>query len=265
MIAVVATLALPAFRPARAAYPNAVRFTVAPPLNIDAAGATPPAVSPDGHRFAFVAARGGVRQLWVRSVDALETQPLPGTEGAESLFWSPDNRTVAFEAEGKLKATDAESGLVRTLCDLPESLSGGSWSPGGDAIVFATPIHGLFSVSSGGGSPRLMPNPDAASTEARLFPTILPDGRYFIYLNSPSHVAWVGSLDGKEPPVRLLGGCVETLIFPPRASRDPCSSGCYISHWCAPMPPALSLNDETWHKANPPAIQRRARSQRALR
>jgi len=98
-----------------------------------------------------------------RSLDAIEAQPLPGTEGAESPFWSPDNQTVAFRAESKLKVTNADSGLVRTVCDLPDTLAGGSWSPGGDAIVFATPMHGLFLVPASGGSRRpfriLMPRP----------------------------------------------------------------------------------------------------------
>jgi hypothetical protein len=35
--------------------------------------------------------------LWVRSLDALDARPLPGSEGAiAGPFWSPDSRFLAF-------------------------------------------------------------------------------------------------------------------------------------------------------------------------
>src|SRR6478735_8155178 len=47
-------------------------------------------VSPDGRTLAYSAMdNNGVTRLWVRPLDAAAAQPLPGTEGAQSPFWSP--------------------------------------------------------------------------------------------------------------------------------------------------------------------------------
>src|SRR5262249_22577462 len=44
------------------------------------------AVSPDGHRLAFVSAVEGKQLLWVRSLDVLSVQSLAGTDGAMFPF-----------------------------------------------------------------------------------------------------------------------------------------------------------------------------------
>jgi hypothetical protein len=62
------------------------------------------AVSPDGTRLAFTAAKaGGQPALWIRRLDGSSSQPVPGGESASFPFWSPDGRFVGFFTEGKLK------------------------------------------------------------------------------------------------------------------------------------------------------------------
>jgi serine/threonine protein kinase/Tol biopolymer transport system component len=208
--ALIGALGVPYFRGTRASAERAVRFTfTAPPNTVlpRPSGGMFFALSPDSRRLVFAAERAGTVLLWVRSLDALEAQSLPGTEAAGNPIWSPDNRTVAFFADGKLKAIDVAGGPTRTLCEIPPVgfLYGGSWSPDGGTIVFAVaPDGGLFSVPANGGSPTALANPGATPGEGRLFPAILPDGQHFVYLSSPSNVAWLGSLDSREPAVRLL-------------------------------------------------------------
>ena len=93
------------------------------------------AVSPNGRYLAVVGAAGGQRQLWVRPLDSLEPQALPGTEGALFPFWSPDSAYIAFFAEGKLKKIAVAGGQPQTLCDAPNGRSG-TWNREGN-IVFA--------------------------------------------------------------------------------------------------------------------------------
>src|SRR4051812_17741212 len=62
------------------------------------------AISPDGASVVYVAARGGgPTRLFLRPLDALKAEPLAGTEGAASPFFSPDGRWIGFIANGKLK------------------------------------------------------------------------------------------------------------------------------------------------------------------
>src|SRR5204863_6206559 len=85
-----------------------VRFDVQPPADVTltpspVASAAQLALSPDGRRLAFVAARKrAASRLWIRPLDGVQAQPLPGTEGASYPFWSPDSRFLAFFAGGKL-------------------------------------------------------------------------------------------------------------------------------------------------------------------
>ena len=53
----------------------------------------------------------------------LEARPLPGTDGATSVFWSPDGLSLAFFAERKLKRIDLPDGAVVTICDVGTRLS----------------------------------------------------------------------------------------------------------------------------------------------
>jgi hypothetical protein len=54
------------------------------------------ALSPDGTRMVVVARDAAGRNLlWVRRLDALEPQPLPGTENPSYPFWSPDGHLMA--------------------------------------------------------------------------------------------------------------------------------------------------------------------------
>jgi Tol biopolymer transport system component len=109
-----------------------------------------PHVSPDGRRVAFLSGgANGRTQLWVRSLDSLESRPLAGTEGVfNTAFWSPDSRSLGFVAEGRLKKVDASGGQPQTLCDLPAAITApgqrgtfraGAWSRDG-VIIFGTSL-----------------------------------------------------------------------------------------------------------------------------
>src|SRR5215813_2093017 len=126
---------------------RAVRFFINPP---DKTSFGSFAISPDGLRLAFIATDSGKSLLWVRPLDSLEAQPLPGTEAATDPFWSPDSRFIGFFAAGKLKRTEATGGPVRTLCAavVPR---GGSWSRDGIIIFAPSPNDPLFRVSAEGG------------------------------------------------------------------------------------------------------------------
>jgi hypothetical protein len=109
-----------------------LRYTIAAP---EKTSVNSSALSPDGRLVAMAAWEGGKRQLWVRPLNSLHSQLLPGTEDALFPFWSPESRWIGFFAQGKLRKVAATGGPAQTLCDAPDG-RGGAWSPEG-VIVFA--------------------------------------------------------------------------------------------------------------------------------
>jgi Tol biopolymer transport system component len=179
-----------------------MRFHITPPEHVTLSRVGGFAVSPDGRHLVFAATGSdGTTRLWLRSLEAIEARPLPGTEGSTgtSPFWSPDSRFVAFNAAGKLKRIDIAGGPAQTLCDAPTVL-GGSWNR--DGIIIFTQYPGpLMRVSAAGGEPTPVTSLDSAKQEGtHAFPTFLPDGRHFLHLRVSTSEAtgiYVGSLDNK--------------------------------------------------------------------
>ena len=147
-IAAAAAWALLGGRPAPATVP-ALKLAVLPPSGTVSSG--PIDISPDGRRIAFTAAGAdGQARLYVRNLDDLEPKALPGTEGADAPFFSPDGRSVGFFAEKKLKRVDLAGGPARELADAPDH-RGGSWGSQ-NLIVFAPEGGGrIFRVPASGG------------------------------------------------------------------------------------------------------------------
>jgi hypothetical protein len=178
----------------------------------------PPAVvlSPDGSRLLFTApGPSGASLLWLRPLDSLEAHPLNGTEGADGTpFWSPDSRQIVFTAGGKLKKIDAAGGSAQVLCDAGRGF-GGFWTPDGKIVFSAVRPSGppdLFEVPEAGGTPSPLPGVDRSVLEFRGFPTLLPDGRHFVYMRQPGSTipaVYLGSLDAK--PEVVSEKCVDSL------------------------------------------------------
>jgi Tol biopolymer transport system component len=165
------------------------------------------AISPDGRSLVFVALSADrTRMLWLRPLDSLTAQRLPGTEGANGPFWSPDSRFVGFVAQGRLKKVDISGGPPTTVA--PEAVDlGGSWNQD-DVILFVPKVGALYQVRAAGGTPTSATAVDG--TARHTDPFFLPDGRHFLYQVTESNPkrdisgVYVGSLDSQETPVRLL-------------------------------------------------------------
>ncbi len=169
----------------------------------------PLVISPDGSHIVFSATLESKSQLYLRSLDSISIQPLPGTEDATFPFWSPDSRSVAFFANGKLKRIALVGGPPVTLCDAPAG-RGGTWGSNGVILFSPTFTSGLFQVSANGGTPAELTKVDSKYTTHR-WPWFLPDGKHFLYLaanhnapTSPDTGVFLGALDGKENRLLFL-------------------------------------------------------------
>ena len=161
-------------------------------------------VSPDGRRLVLSAtAADGTRRLYVRTLDALEARPLPGTEGAGQYppFWSPDSRFVGFTLGNKIMKVDVTGGPPQTLCELSGTLGTGAWNRQGVVLVMHNP-GSVMQVSEAGGIPTPVTALDPSRQEQyHARPFFLPDGRHFFYVRfstNPEYVGtYIGSLDVK--------------------------------------------------------------------
>lgn len=163
------------------------------------------ALSPDGRNLAFSAVDDEGQRLWLRGLNSLESHPLRGTEGSSlpPFFWSPDSRSIAFDAGGKLKRIDISGSPPQVLCNLSGSAIGGAWNREG-VIIFGdyNATEGIVKVPATSGDPSPVTRPDPEHQETRHYlPSFLPDGRHFIYFcesKVPEKTGvYVGSLDAK--------------------------------------------------------------------
>src|SRR5262249_25559568 len=192
------------FREKPSLAPQVLRYTINLPVV-----ATPRqmALSPDGRHIAMIGAAERGFQLWVQALDALQPQPLPGTNGATYPFWSPDGRQIGFFAEGKLKKIAINGGPAISLCSALDG-RGGSWNSDG-IIIFGTVAGVLKRVHMSGGEPVPL-FPGSAPGNGHRFPQFLPDGRRFLYLDSDGRPPgiYLASLDASpasQNPRQLLG------------------------------------------------------------
>jgi Tol biopolymer transport system component len=158
----------------------------------------------------IAAAVNGKQQLWLRSLESLQTHPLPATEDASYPFWSPDSRNIGFFAQGKIKKIAAMGGPSQTLCDAIGP-RGAPWNRE-DAILFSA-TGGIQRVPASGGVAVDIVKNDTGG--AFRFPVFSPDDRRFLYTNiaAESPGIYLSSLDDGKPR-RLLGDRSKAVFVP---------------------------------------------------
>ena len=167
--------------------PVPVAFVVPPSSGgtfITTVEAVPMAVAPDGSTIAVVAVGAEGRRIYLRRLDDATLVPLEGTDDASSVFWSPDGRSLAFVAAGKIKRVTPGGGSPVPLFDVPETIGmTGSWGADGRIVFSTVEGHAIWSGSTSGGERTMLLEPDGSKGETRVFwPRFLPDGRRFLYM-----------------------------------------------------------------------------------
>jgi Tol biopolymer transport system component len=137
-------------------------------------------ISPDGRRIAWVVRDGAHRAIWLREIDTLEARRLPDTDGAHYPTFSPDGRSLAFFAQGKLRRLDLGDRRAIDLCDALQG-AGITWGRGGTILFNDGWISALFRVSAEGGAREPATRLDEEYGEiGHWFPQLLPDGRHVL-------------------------------------------------------------------------------------
>ncbi|HKR66478.1 MAG TPA: protein kinase [Thermoanaerobaculia bacterium] len=174
------------------------------------------AISPDGRFVVVVAQNDAGPALWMRALDSGATGAIRGTERAVSPFWSPDSKSIAFAADGKLQRLPRDGGDAETICDVsPGTIIHAAWGHDG-TIVFGelTGRAGLFRVPADGGTPRPLAGTDVGSARRAEWPVFVGDSKTLLYcvvgLSGGIELMSL-TLDSPEPP-KSLGAITSRAI-----------------------------------------------------
>jgi len=190
LLAVTTALALLwGFRQGRQASPQAgsptVRFTFQVNLGMMPSG-NMVAVSPDGSSIVFLEDEPTLSRhhLSIRRLDDEKVVALPGTEGGQSPFFSPDGESVAFNNGSRLLRIDLKGGGVRTVADLGGTgeVGQGAWFEDG-TILFVGSNSTLYRIDGPNGTAVALAKADSARYRGLSW---LPDGKRVLVNREPS-------------------------------------------------------------------------------
>src|SRR6185295_15431496 len=138
-----------------------------------------PALSPDGKALVFASGVGGTRTLlWLRWLSSADASPVPGSQGASTPFWSPDNRFIGYWQDGQIKRTPVGGGPAVPIADV-DVAAGASWGRNGEVLFSKN--GALFLTGWSGGGERQLTHPARSRNEVHRWPYFLPDGQHFLY------------------------------------------------------------------------------------
>jgi serine/threonine-protein kinase len=175
------------------------------------------AISPDGTKLAYVANK----QLYLRSLDRLEAQPVRGTdEDPTEPVFSPDGQWLAYFAREERTDRIAGHWLIRkvgvaggtpvTLGQLTAPPYGAVWRNGTIAFGVNTGSEGgVFAMAESGGTVRPLISVDPKKEQVAQ-PQLLADGKHLLFV-----VAMRGSEEGESQIViQTLGGNDRRKLIP---------------------------------------------------
>jgi serine/threonine-protein kinase len=216
-----------------------VRFTLETPAaeRMVYLQAEPLAFAPDGRTIVYVGRMGGTSGLYLRSLGELSARRIAGSEGAQTPFFSPDSRWVAFVVPGSvggltLKRVPVGGGTVTTVAQIDSVAgssrmgpglvgAGGAWSR--DGIIVLGSERGLFALPDSGGEATRVTVVDTARRELiHASPKFFPDGKRLVFwtgvLGQPGRLV-VASLSQRGQQTLLdqastpLGFVGDVLVF----------------------------------------------------
>ncbi len=178
-----------------------------------------PVLSPDGKTLAFLAQdTAGTERIYVRPVHSLDANPIPGTEGANRPFWSPDSRALAFFRGNSLNKVEVSGGPVQLICEV--NGADGTWGSSGIILFDGSAGDSIRQVAASGGVPTAATSMQRDSGEVfHAWPWFFPDGNRFYYQTNRDSVAGatgtevlkVGSLDGSVD--HTLGAVPSRVVY----------------------------------------------------
>ena len=179
------------------------------------------AVSPDGRHVVYGATADGTTRLFARALDAFESMPIVGTEGALTADFSPDSRHLVFQlSDGErwsLNRVPLAGGVPYTVLDGNGALDQATVWLDDDTIVYTAlgdgHGNGLMQVPATGGQPRILTVPDARREEyAHIWPVAVPDRGEIIFTIVREQPVQMTQQDSKVAIYSPVSGDAEVLL-----------------------------------------------------
>ena len=187
--------------------PPVARLNVPVPVTDELVTGALPAValSPDGRTLVYRARRHGRLQLFKRSLDRADPDPIPGTENAMAPFFSPDGEWLAFDRDGALMRVAVAGGTPVKICDTGGGSSAATWTDRGDVLFAPTAGRGLHRVPASGGTPVTVTRLDEGRGDLyHALPEALPGGDAAVFTIGSRNTAHVAVVQLRTGTVQVL-------------------------------------------------------------
>ena len=171
------------------------RFTITLPRGQQLSGLeSGPAIalSPDGTLLVYVARQDGAQQLYLRAMDNLQSNPIPGTEGAMEPFFSPDGQWLGFFAGGMLKKVSLSGGTALSLGEAP-SPNGAAWGNQGNIAFAPINVGPIQQISDAGGATRPLTRIEKKGENTHRWPEFLPGGKVLVFAAGMTNTNWTNA------------------------------------------------------------------------
>ena len=140
------------------------------------------ALTEDGNQLLYVGPGQGDINLYLRPLNALTATVIPGTEGGDSPFLSPDGAVVAFyrNVPNALFTVSLRGGPRQTVVSDSMMPLGGDWGP--DGAIYFTRTGGIRRFLADGGQLQAVTTVDGDAGElAHAWPDVLPSGKGAVF------------------------------------------------------------------------------------
>jgi len=187
--------------------PDVRRFAIETPdgtsFHLSGANPGPLTLSPDGSRAVFTARdETGTQSLWFRDLALATAQRVPGTEGAQYAFWSPDGTSVAYYSGADLRILDLESRTNRAIIGTTSG-KGGAWLADGTILFTRTSVTSIERIDPDTGEATVLTDLEAEPvSNSHRHPRDLGNGRNFLFAARTVERS-------NEAPVAILLGDLE--------------------------------------------------------
>jgi tRNA A-37 threonylcarbamoyl transferase component Bud32/WD40 repeat protein len=163
------------------------------------------ALTPDGSRIAYLGSETTApEQIWIRDRDRLHAHPVPGTEDAHFVSWSPDSRRLAFETTPRTLKVVTLDGAPPTVVSDSLTVAGGGTAWGSDGVIYSAGGFvpggpGIVSYPVTGGAAAVRTRIDTTQHEfAHVNPAVLPNNRGLLF------TIWYGPTRPSDTKIAVL-------------------------------------------------------------